>query len=66
MGVQVIHLGAPSNRGLGDRVERLVKPVALALKMNCLDKNKQLKLESPCAKRRAWLNRVGRKVGIGT
>jgi hypothetical protein len=51
--------------GLGDRVEKLVKPMAIALKMKCLDEQKQLKPESPCAKRRNKLNELGRSVGIG-
>lgn len=45
-------------RGLGDLVERIAKPFAVALKMPCLDENKQLKPESPCAKRRDFLNRI--------
>ena len=52
-------------RGLGDMVEMLAKPIAVALKLNCLDEQKQLKPESPCARRRAWLNAQGKKVGIG-
>ncbi len=58
----------PPQAGLGDRVERLVKPVALALQkigaLNCLDQNRRLKPESPCARRRAKLNDLGKKVGL--
>ena len=43
-------------RGLGDVVERLAKPIAVALKMPCLDAKRELKPESPCAKRRDKLN----------
>lgn len=54
--------------GLGDRIERIVKPVAVALRMPCIDKENQnqLRPESPCAKRRNALNEIGKKVGIGT
>ena len=44
--------------GLGDLVERLVKPIAIALKLPCLDEQNQLRPESPCAKRRDALNRL--------
>jgi hypothetical protein len=60
---------APSKKksglGLGDRIERIVKPIAVALKAPCLDEEKRLKTESPCAKRRDVLNKLGYKVGIG-
>lgn len=46
--------------GIGDIIERLAKPIAIALKLPCLDKNNQLKPESPCAKRRDKLNRLTR------
>jgi hypothetical protein len=53
--------------GLGDYVERVAHPIAVALKLPCLDKEqKQLRPESPCAKRRAKLNELGKKIGIGT
>lgn len=59
---------APPAPGLGDRVEQLVKPVAATLQklgvVNCLDQNRRLKPESPCARRRAKLNALGKKVGI--
>lgn len=57
----------PGRTGLGDMVERVAKPIAKALKMNCLDPDKQYQLrpESPCAKRRDKLNKLGEKVGIG-
>jgi hypothetical protein len=44
-------------RGLGDWVERVVKPIARVLRLACLDKNGNLKPDSGCAKRRDWLNR---------
>jgi hypothetical protein len=56
----------PHKKGLGDRIERIVKPIAVALKMPCLDEQKQLKPDCGCAKRRDWLNKFGQKVGIGT
>jgi hypothetical protein len=43
---------------LGDRVERLVKPIARALRLKCLDENGNLKPESGCAKRRDAMNRL--------
>lgn len=45
-------------RGLGDLAERIVKPIARLLNMDCIDKEKanQLKPESPCAKRRNKMN----------
>jgi hypothetical protein len=46
-------------------VERLAHPIAVALKLPCLDDQQKLKAESPCGKRRAYLNRLGIKVGIG-
>ena len=51
--------------GLGDRVERFVKPVAMALKLPCLESSGGgLKPESPCARHRDRLNELGAKVGI--
>lgn len=43
--------------GLGDMVERIVKPVAQALRLPCYDKG-ELKPESECAKRRGQLNKL--------
>ena len=43
--------------GVGDVIERLVKPVARALGLNCLDSSGQLKPDSPSARRRDALNR---------
>ena len=51
--------------GIGDYIEWLVKPIAVALKMDCLDEQQKLKPESPCGKRRDWANKQGRKIGIG-
>lgn len=46
-------------RGLGDVVERAVKPVARALNLDCLDKaTGALKPTSRCAKRRDAMNRA--------
>jgi hypothetical protein len=45
---------------LGDRVEKLVKPIARAVKSRCLDEHGNLKPESWCAKKRDALNRVGK------
>lgn len=44
--------------GLGDWVERFAKPIARALRLDCLDKEGQLKPESGCAKRRYALNKM--------
>jgi hypothetical protein len=53
-----------SKPGLGDLVERIVKPVAVALRMPCLDGQKKLRPESSCARRRDRLNKLGRKLGL--
>lgn len=46
-------------RGVGDIVERIVKPIAKALNLPCLDKTTHaLRPESPCAKRRDFLNKA--------
>jgi len=45
-------------RGLGDLVEWIAKPIAKRLKLKCLDEKAQLKPESPCAKRKAKLNKA--------
>jgi hypothetical protein len=44
-------------RGLGDRIERAVKPIARALRLDCLDESGNLKPDSGCAKRRDGINR---------
>jgi hypothetical protein len=44
--------------GLGDVVERIVKPVAVAFGMDCLDDRNRLKSGTPCARRRDALNRA--------
>jgi hypothetical protein len=49
----------PSHR-LGDRIERLVKPIAKLLRLPCLDEQHKLRPNSPCARRRDRLNRMGR------
>jgi len=43
---------------LGDMVEKIAKPIAKVLRMNCLDKDGNLKPESGCGKRKAWLNKI--------
>jgi len=45
-------------QGLGDRIERLAKPIAKALRLPCLDKTGNLKPESGCAKRRDAMNKL--------
>lgn len=50
-----------SSTGLGDMVEKLAKPIAKALRLKCLDGNGQLKPESGCAKRKAWLNSLAKR-----
>lgn len=53
----------PPKPGLGDWVERQLHPIAVALKLPCLDeKQEHLRPESPCAKRRDELNKIGEKV----
>lgn len=44
--------------GIGDKIERMVKPIALALGLGCLDELGRLKPESGCAKRRNALNKL--------
>jgi len=48
----------PSSRrpGLGDRVEKILKPIARAIKSDCLDEHDGLKPGSPCHKGREFLN----------
>lgn len=41
---------------VGTMIEHTVKPIAKALKLDCLDEQAQLKPQSPCAKRRDWLD----------
>lgn len=43
--------------GLGDLVEKVAKPIAKALGMDCLDKEGNLRPESKCAEKRDRLNR---------
>ncbi|MGA2140688.1 MAG: hypothetical protein ABSH14_17690 [Verrucomicrobiia bacterium] len=47
-----------ASHGLGDRIEKILKPVARALGSKCLDEHDNLKPDSWCAKRRDALNRV--------
>jgi len=48
--------------GLGDIIEKVAKPFAKAMKLDCLDANNDLKPQSPCARRRDALNRIGRQI----
>jgi hypothetical protein len=57
-GTESSHAKASENRGLGDFVEKLVKPIAKALRLPCLDAEGKLRPESGCAKRRDALNVV--------
>lgn len=46
----------------GDLVAKVATPVARALGLDCIDTAKQeLKPESPCAKRKAWMNAMWRR-----
>lgn len=57
---------AAKKLGLGDLAEKAFHPIAVALRLPCLDKDtKQLKADSPCGKRRAQWNEFGKKIGIG-
>ncbi len=45
-------------RGLGDVVEKIAKPIARALGLDCINQlTGELKPNSKCAQRRKWLNR---------
>lgn len=52
--------------GLGDIIEKVAHPLAVALRLPCLDDNQQLRPDSPCGRRRDKANELGRKIGIGT
>lgn len=44
-------------KGLGDLMGKFATPIARVLGLDCIDKQtNQLRPESPCAKRKAWLN----------
>lgn len=54
-------VGAPDvcpHFGLGDLVEKIAKPIAKVLGLKCHDKQGNLKPGTPCAKRKALLNRI--------
>lgn len=51
-------MNLPDNKGLGDLIEILAKPVAQVLNLNCLDDKGQLRPESNCARRKRMLNRI--------
>lgn len=45
--------------GLGDLISSVATPIASALNLPCIDQEtRQLRPESPCAKRKAALNRI--------
>lgn len=48
----------PRRTGLGDLIEKAVKPIAKAMHHPCLDEQAQLRPGSPCAKIRDALNRA--------
>lgn len=50
----------PTRLGLGDIVEKLAKPIAKLLKLDCLEPSGKLKPCSPCARRRDAMNRIGK------
>jgi hypothetical protein len=48
---------APAKRGLGDLVAMVATPIARAMHLTCIDPaTRDLRPESKCAKRKAWLN----------
>jgi len=47
-----------SKPGLGDVIEGMVKPIARALRLDCLDEQGKLKPQSGCAQRRDRLNKI--------
>ena len=57
----------PAPRGLGDMVAAIATPIARALGLPCVDpQTSELRPESPCAQRKAALNRFGHDLaGIG-
>ncbi len=49
--------------GLGDAVGAVATPIAAALGLPCVDSaTKQLRPDSPCARRKATMNHAGEKV----
>jgi hypothetical protein len=56
---ELINARLPSRPGLGDAVAAIATPIARALGLSCIDPaTQQLRPESPCAQRKAALNRV--------
>ena len=46
-------------KGLGDVVAAVATPIARAMRLECIDhETKQLKVTSPCAKRKARMNKA--------
>jgi hypothetical protein len=52
------HMASKRRRGLGDMVERAVKPFAKAIRHPCLQPDDTLRPGSPCAKIKAALNKL--------
>ena len=53
--------GGPWRPGLGDLIGKVATPIARVLGLSCIDpKTKDLRPASPCAKRKAWLNGLGK------
>lgn len=46
---------------IGDAIHKIALPIAKTLKLGCVDELGNLKPESPCAKRREWLNNLSKK-----
>ena len=49
-------IGGKEVEGMGDVVEIMAKPLAIMLKLPCLDENGKLKPTSPCAGRKKLMN----------
>lgn len=47
----------PDGSGLGSLLEMIAKPIAVSLKLKCVDEKGALRPDSGCAQRRDWLNR---------
>lgn len=56
--LRMANTGHAKREGLGDKIERLVHPIAVAINWPCLDDEKKgLRPESRCAKMRDLLNK---------
>ena len=57
--IRFIKSPSPTKPGLGDLVAAVATPIARALKLSCIDPaTRELRPESPCAQRKAALNRL--------